>query len=391
MINRPLLDFDSSRDIFLNGMVATSVSKGTMFHVALPSCKKPVNIKSVHMAPLANGFSGDRLYGPFFIKLLVHTKRFLRENPGCIVQHFNSAYRGLDSFDLPSLFGLLRGHPFVVGPAEIPHSSTSDDLQIYMGNEQRKSSISNTVLQAANESLLAPMFMRAFSKTVASCDALIVPYLEAKELYGQFMPASKIKVITYGVDLQIFTYSKPPRNSDLLFVGNLISRKGLDTLILAMAAVQKSHRAAKLHIVGDGPQRNALTELARRLGLEEKIIFHGRLSLQNLISLYRNCRIFCHPSLSEGFCHVNLEAMACGRPVVSTRTVGSFMVADREDGFLVAIRDNCSLAEKIMILLDDYELTLKMGIKARKKVEEKHDWSRISADYSRLYSELAGK
>jgi glycosyltransferase involved in cell wall biosynthesis len=80
--------------------------------------------------------------------------------------------------------------------------------------------------------------------------------------------------------------------------------------------------------------------------------------------------------------------MASGRPVVSTKTFGSCMVEDGKTGFLVPIRDVDSLAEKILDLLNDYELTVKMALNAREKVEKEYDLVKMIEKYYKLYESI---
>jgi L-malate glycosyltransferase len=84
-----------------------------------------------------------------------------------------------------------------------------------------------------------------------------------------------------------------------------------------------------------------------------------------------------------------LEAMASGRPVVCTNTPGSLMITDGLDGYKTNVGDVEMMTDRILKLLLDHELTLKMADSARRKVENDHDWVKISEQYYNLYTSLA--
>jgi glycosyltransferase involved in cell wall biosynthesis len=97
----------------------------------------------------------------------------------------------------------------------------------------------------------------------------------------------------------------------------------------------------------------------------------------------------CLPTLNESFGLVVLEAMASGRPVVVTKTVGpSELVGDGKNGFIVSTADSDAIADAIIKIFSDYELSSKMGVEGRRLVEEKYDWSVIAKRYFEIYSEL---
>jgi glycosyltransferase involved in cell wall biosynthesis len=388
IMNRPLLDYDSTRNIIVNGVATITMEHDLHIDVAVPSVKDPpvlTNINTVSFVKKCTSFSN---YFEFFAKLLPYTRKYLKNNRHCIVQHFLSARRGLDSFDLPAVVGLLKEHSFVVGPAEVVHDFMADDYRIYLAENEQISRRKYAFLRSANQAVFLQLFKGLFASTIDQCDVFIVAYEQARDYYRNFVPNSKIRTISYGTDLINFTYSKPPQNNRLLFVGNLTARKGIDYLIKSISIVKKSYPMVMLDIVGEGPQRQHLIELSRRLGLESKVIFHTRMANSALVENYRSCRVFCQPSLSEGFSHVILEAMASGRPIVSTNTPGAYMVKDSENGFVVPVASTQALSDRIIRLFGDYELCLKLATAARRTVELHHNWSIIANQYYELYQRL---
>ena len=117
----------------------------------------------------------------------------------------------------------------------------------------------------------------------------------------------------------------------VLFVGRLVKYKGVDVLLEAMRGV-----SATAMLVGDGPERAALQRIAERAGVADRVKFLGEVSPAELAALYRACDLFVLPSVTrqEAFGVVLIEAMACGKPVISTDlgTGSSWVNQDGETG-----------------------------------------------------------
>lgn len=276
-----------------------------------------------------------------------------------------------------NLLALSTSKPFIIGPIEIPHRFFDDELGI------RKIPILAKLIR--NSRLRRYLSV----KTLERCDVAIAVNGETRDYLSRFVDESKIRVIPFGVDLDQFEYTQPPENYDILAVGIHIKRKGFDYLIEAMPQVLEEYPTARLHIASDGPQTPDLKRLARDLGLEDSVIFHGRVSDEELLRLYERCRVFCHPSLSEAFSPVRLEAMASGVPLVATTAASgaSEMIEDGVTGFLIPPGDSDAITEGILKLFDDYDLTCRMARKAREKAEE-YDWDIVAEKYHDVYREV---
>jgi len=156
----------------------------------------------------------------------------------------------------------------------------------------------------------------------------------------------------------------------VLFVGRHVYYKGLDYLIEAMGKVEK----IRLLIVGQGPLEKAHQAQVERLGLQERVIFLGKVPDYRLKVLYHACQCLILPSVAraEAFGMVLAEAMACGKPVVSTElsTGTSFINRDGETGFVVPPGNVSALAERIERLVWDRRLREVLGSKARQWVDQ---------------------
>ncbi len=230
-------------------------------------------------------------------------------------------------------------------------------------------------------------FKTAFEKTINKADLIVVYNERTQKLYSQYVSAKKIKVIPGGVKLVEFPFLSPLIGSKtVLSVGNFIKRKNFNALILAISKVRKQYPDTKLEIIGDGPQKVALKNLAAQM--QVPLLIKSHLTRVELLESYKECRLFCQPSLAESYSTPVLEAMACGRPVVSTRTNGSEMIEDGKTGFLVDVNDIEELADKISTIMADEALTEKMGQRARAIVEEKYNWAIIAKNYYEAYCKI---
>ncbi|MCL5256482.1 MAG: glycosyltransferase [Chloroflexi bacterium] len=179
--------------------------------------------------------------------------------------------------------------------------------------------------------------LRRAGRILASCPQCV----QSSDYLPGF--AGKIRIVPYGVELARFDNVDSVLEQDirpagdrplLLFAGRLRYYKGLEYLIQAMRRVN-----AGLIIIGIGPMEQELRRLANELGVEDKVRFAGELPEKELVAHYHAADIFVLPSShkSEAFGIVQLEAMACGKPVICTElgTGTSFVNLHEETGLVV--------------------------------------------------------
>ena len=154
----------------------------------------------------------------------------------------------------------------------------------------------------------------------------------------------------------------------LLFVGQFREYKGLPFLIQAMTQIQGDVIAT---LVGDGPCRTEVERLIQETGLTDRIFLPGRLSDEEIIAHYHACDLFVLPShrRSEAFGIVQLEAMACGKPVISTRLNSGVPFVNRHEktGLTVEPANPTALAKAIQTLAASPNLQQELGDTARQR------------------------
>lgn len=213
--------------------------------------------------------------------------------------------------------------------------------------------------------------------------------------------AAKCAIIPHGIDPTEFTRGpaiegRVRRLRDehgpriVLFVGRLVYYKGLDILIRAMADVA----GAKLLIAGDGPLREPLTALAREMGLTSRITFLGRVSQEERAACYHASDLLVLPAThrSEAFGVVQVEALACGLPIVSTNIDSGvpFVNQDGITGLIVEPGDAAGLSAAILRILSDASLREAMAGEGRRRAQSLFSRDVMLRDLLSLYSEILG-
>ncbi|UCD93175.1 MAG: glycosyltransferase family 4 protein [Methanobacteriota archaeon] len=161
----------------------------------------------------------------------------------------------------------------------------------------------------------------------------------------------------------------------IVSVGAFLPFKGIDYLIHAFTRVVESIPNARLLLLGDGAQRKQLRRLTRDLKVEDSVLFHGWVPFEKMPQYLSASDLFVHPSTSEGFPNVVLEAMASGLPIVMSNVVGlGDYFQDNRNCFFVPPRDEKSLEEKMLVLLRDEALVEEMRERNLEDVKG-HDWS----------------
>ncbi len=219
----------------------------------------------------------------------------------------------------------------------------------------------------------------------------------AYDLLGDLTAGPAIRIVNPGVDVDRFVIASEKQKleirSDLglteglavLFVSRLVPRKGADSLIKAMAMLNRKEGTSQLWIVGSGRDKSRLERLAERSGVDA--VFLGKLSQQKLVALYGAADIFAMLCRNrwfgleqEGFGIVFLEAQACGVPCLAGDSGGARDALEPgRSGFVLGNpRDVKSVSLALDTLIRNPELRLKMGSRARYFVESDFDYRKLA-------------
>jgi teichuronic acid biosynthesis glycosyltransferase TuaC len=195
--------------------------------------------------------------------------------------------------------------------------------------------------------------------------------------------ARETRVVHLGTDLP--AAGRPPRRSGapqtLVTVAHLVARKRHADVLRALAVLTPRHPTLRYAIVGAGPERPSLEELAARLEVAERVDFHGQLPHEQAVELARGCTLFVMPSTEEAFGVAYVEAMAGGVPAIGCRgEAGPEEIAAAGDGLvLVPPGDIERLTQRIEELLSDPHRLHEVRQRARATVAANFTWERCGA------------
>ncbi len=205
----------------------------------------------------------------------------------------------------------------------------------------------------------------------------------------------RVRVVPHAVDTSTFApkpKAQPGESMQILFVGGHEPRKGVRTLLEALALVRKEGISARLVTVGGGSQMEVLKNLARQLGISEAVEFRGYVPDDDgtlIPRTYAESNLFVLPSLQEGFGFTLLEAMASGVPIIATK-VSAIPEVVEDTAMLVQPEDARALAEAIKSMIRDSDKRAELGTKARARAEKLFSWDRVIPQIMAVYEEAIG-
>lgn len=198
-------------------------------------------------------------------------------------------------------------------------------------------------------------------------------------------------LIHNGVDTDLFGRGASEKQKDLdaptiITVSRLVEKNGVDTLIRAIGMVKKKTGVARCHILGDGPERPRLEQLARNLGLQNEIKFFGNVPYEKLPVFLHEATVFVRLSRSEGMGNSFVEALAAGIPVIGTEVGGiPDIITDGATGLFAKVDDPDDAAEKIIRLLQDPGLGRSIVENGKKMLHERFLWDSIAKKYEEIF------
>lgn len=196
-----------------------------------------------------------------------------------------------------------------------------------------------------------------------------------------------LRMINNFVDLSSLPAPRTSASPLVSFVGRLIRLKRIQDAITALRFTRNT--SIRLQIIGDGPCRRRLEELAMRLGLGERVTFLG--FREDALDLLNESAVLVLPSLTEGLSRVAMEAMALGKPVVGTDIPGiRILIEDGKTGMLVSKKDPRAIARALDSLFSNRDLYSVMSRSARELILREHEAGIAVRRYEELYRDVVG-
>jgi glycosyltransferase involved in cell wall biosynthesis len=238
-----------------------------------------------------------------------------------------------------------------------------------------------------------PIIRSAIRFGLRSCARVIALSTDlAKSVEAMGIQKEKIVVIPNGINICNFPMGEQTnRLRQVLYVGSLVPRKGVKTLIEAMAKVHDKFPDAHLLVVGEGDQRTELENLVRQFQLEGIVFMLGTKSQAEVSILMRESKLFVLPSIEEGQGVVLVEALASGTPCVGSRVGGIPDVITPEVGQIVEAQDVEELACAIESYMENDTVWRKASQKARERVKNEYNWYALAEKIIAVYQSVLDK
>jgi len=379
-------------------------------------------IGETHYCP---GYSSGDLWKPLL--------RALRTNPGGVLALYKSVWRawrakvplkdrasapGPETFGLEDWLDVLyRGNKWfylLKNWMMVPHS-------IYLSEVFERDGIPHVHCHWATYPATVAMLVHQwcgipFSVTAHAYDIHMMPWMLPMKLeraqffvtcadYNRRYLASmcspevgrRIVLNYHGTNLQRFQPGPGTPHDDfrIVSVGWFKEYKGFHIIVEAVAKLVAQGVNATFHLAGDGPQKAYLVEQSRRLGIADRVVFHGYLDHDRLVSLYRDCEVFAMGSIEmtnfgrqDVIPNVIAEAMAVGLPVVSTKMGGiPELLEDGVSGIMVPQRDPHALAEALGRVARDPALAARLRSAGLARVADIWDRNKNLVQLSHVFDE----
>jgi Glycosyltransferase len=358
--------------IFIYNQVK-NLAKNHEIHVIYPTKKRilPNEMSNLHLHEISYPFDSYTL-------TQINSKEYLQLGIFCkdMFNKIKDVNRKYDIDIMHSHWSIPSGFISSLNFEKIPRVITihGSDLKIY-----GKKSIYGHLIKLA----------------IKRADKIIVVSNDLKNLaISQGCNPEKLRVIPNGVDIDLF---KPMNQENIkkqlnissnflvTYIGTLAKIKRIDILIQICKDISKNYDIDLL-IVGEGPERTKLEEYAKNIGMSN-IIFQGNVNHDQIPKYLAASNVVALTSESEGLPTILVEAMSCGIPVITMNVGGvSDIIENNVNGFIVA--DQYEFKEKLECLINNSNLRVTFGKKARSFIVNKHSIETVTCMLEQLYQEL---
>jgi glycosyltransferase involved in cell wall biosynthesis len=270
-------------------------------------------------------------------------------------------------------------HPFLSGSLAL-RSCRPRGIPVIFTNHTRYDIYAQTYLPGISDMLGIAAIQSYLPTFCRSCDLVIAPSEGLKQVLIKMGVDANLEVIPNGVDLTPFRAVQPLTRQEigldkdevvLIYTGRLAPEKGLDFLIKSFAGLAQAYAGVHLLLVGDGPERDRLTELVALRGLKTRVTFTGMVPYDQMPRYLALADIFVSASVSEVHPLSVIEAMAAGLPVLGIDSPGvSDTVIDEVTGVIARQKDLAEFTAKLIRLTTQTDYRHKLGAAARQEVQK---------------------
>jgi L-malate glycosyltransferase len=291
-----------------------------------------------------------RLTGAVAARLATFAWVAFRTRPH-LVGGFHLLFNGLVAALVGRLVGSRSLYFCVGGPAEVMDGGIGSENRLFARLETPD-----------------PVMERRLLRAVAACDLVITMGTGAIGFFRERGVDTTFHVVSGAIDTKRFQATDIAPTLDLILVARLVPVKRVDLFLRAVERVRRELPTVTATVVGDGPLRPVLEQLARELGIDRQVAFIGQ--RPDVEAWLRRAKVFVLTSDSEGLSLSLMEAMLCGLPAVVSR-VGDLgdLVKDGINGYLVSDRTPEAFAARLVELLTDSERRAELGRAARRSGE----------------------
>jgi glycosyltransferase involved in cell wall biosynthesis len=292
----------------------------------------------------------------FNLKYTLETFRqiYFTRNQYDIIHHIRP-FTLFSTFNFALIFNFRR-IPVIIGPFGAPYKS-------------KRKGILNKILRFLNY------------LTLRSATTILVNDDETKTQIEEFIGKKSVRVFPVGKDIHSYKYKEKTYEKNefhFLSSGQLIGRKNFKFLLDGFAvAIKKSDKKLTLHIIGDGYKKQLLISQAKELGIEDRVVFHGKIPFGEIENWYQTADYFLLTPKEEAFAHVYIEAAGYGLPAITTSTVASRAIVGDVCGLISPQKDIKGFAQNIVKLTSDPILSKKLSESSRDYAIKTFDWNSV--------------
>ena len=294
---------------------------------------------------------------------------------------------------VPYLFKVYKKSPFSIIRVHQPQFLGLGCLSFKIFNPKVRLVVTYHQFRESNFWLFSKIINNVWDSII--CDSENVK----KRIIEQYkISQNKIMVVHNGVpsylkpaakDRELLKKLKLEGKIILLFMGLFEERKNPLFLLDVLICLNKAAPNLVLIFWGKGPLKSAIVSKAKNLGISDKVRILGPIYGKDKNKIHNLADIFVHSSLDEGFALAPLEAMACGKPIVTTDFPGyRLIVKNAINGFLVPEKNINQISQALIKLVNSPKLRVKMGKMSRQLVLEHFSWSSVGKSYANLFGKL---